>query len=171
MKTLIISYSNTGNNESLATSVANELKIDHSKVKISQPFGWLVFNHIINKMPKVEPKPEEMDKYDFIILFGPVWMGRVASPLRPYFKYLKANNKKYAFISVCGGSMGENKSVRKEVEKRVGREASLILDFYITDLLSKDTKPTPQMLMDYKFNDKDLKKLTDTAIKELKKVI
>lgn len=170
MKTVIISYSATGNNDALATSIANDLDIDH--IKITKPINKITFGiiltHLFNRVPKVEPMPNMIDKYDFIILCAPVWMGKVAAPLRPYLSYLKKNPHKYAFVSLCGGAAGPNTKLSYEITKRVGEKPTVFTEYYLSNLFPKEQKPVIKDTMDYIVNEDEIKKITNIVIKNLK---
>ena len=113
MNIAVISYSYSGNNEALAESVAKELSAEHIKVVLQKPIKKVItilFGFIFNSSPEVQPPPEIIKKYDFVLFFAPVWMGHVAYPLRRYLNHLKKNPKPYGFLSISGGSMGKLQS-------------------------------------------------------------
>jgi len=66
MKTVIMSYSLTGNNESLAKRIAEELKVEH--IRITEPKkrtnGTIAADIVFGRTPKTEPKPHVMAAYD-----------------------------------------------------------------------------------------------------------
>lgn len=171
MKIAVISYSLTGNNEVLAGSVAKELSAEHIKISESRPraTGTIILDMIFNRVPKVQPIPAILEKYDFILFVGPVWMGQAASPFRTYFKYIKAHPHKYAFASISGGAINTNPKLKDDLKKRVGTEPVALVDLHIADLLPADTKPTMKDTSAYKTNARDITKLTDTIVKTLKK--
>lgn len=173
MKTLIISYSITGNNDKLASSIAKELSIDH--VKITDPKGkitcGIILKHLTNRTPKVQPSPEIISKYDFIILCGPIWMGMVAAPLRAYFKYIKENSHKYAFVTLCGSAANENKTLEKHIFKKTGKEPEVFVQYSLTDLFQKDSQSDVKDIINYQATDKEIEKVKNMAVKELKNKI
>ncbi|MDF2536881.1 MAG: hypothetical protein K0R18_3043 [Bacillales bacterium] len=107
MKIVVISYSFTGNNEALASSVAEEFAVEHIKIKETKQRtgGSIILDIIFNRTPKVQPTVDSLENVDLILFFGPIWMGQVATPLRAYLKHLKTNPCKYAFISISGGAV------------------------------------------------------------------
>ena len=173
MKIAVISYSLTGNNETLANSIANEFAASHIKITESKlrTMGSIIVDIIFNKTPKVQPMPDGPENYDLILFFGPVWMGQAATPLRAYFKHLKTNPCSYAFISISGGADGPNPKLADELKKRTGIEPAALIDLHIADLLPSDPKPTRQVTSAYKINNVDIKKLTDTIVKTLRETI
>lgn len=173
MKTVIVSYSLTGNNEALANSIAEEFEVEHIKISEPKPraMGSIILDLILNRTPQVQPIPDRLEKYDLILFFGPIWMGQVATPLRAYLKYLKTNLHKYAFISISGGADGPNPKLAGELKKRVGKEPIALIDLHIADLLPSDPKPVRKDTSAYRINNGDIRKLTNTIVKTLRETI
>lgn len=173
MKTIILSYSYTGNNDVLAKGIANELGVEHFKV--SEPKKRTMFKIVLdimfNRTPKVLPNPVEALKSDLIILVGPVWTGQVATPLRAYLKQLKSLQCKFAFISISGGAEGGNPKLAAELNKRTGRNPVALIDLHISDLLPNNPKPSMKEVGAYRISDNDLKRLTNSSVKALKEAI
>lgn len=173
MKIGVISYSLTGNNEALANSIAEEFAVEHIKIKETKPrnMGSIVLDLIFNKTPQIQPAPDILDNYDFILFFGPVWIGQVATPLRAYLKRLKTHSCRYAFISISGGADGANTKLTRELNKRVGKEPVALIDLHIADLLPSDPKPVRKDTSAYRLNSEDIKKLTNTIVKRVRETI
>jgi hypothetical protein len=173
MKIVVISYSLTGNNEALANSIAEEYAVDHIKITEPKPrtTGSIVLDIILKRTPQVQPIPDILKNYDLILFLGPIWMGQVASPLRPYLKYLKTNLHRYAFISISGGADGPNPKLASELKKRVGKEPIALMDLHIADLLPSHPKPARKDTSAYQINKDDIKKLTNTIVKTLSETI
>lgn len=171
MKTVIISYSATGNNYKIAEYISKKLKIDH--IDVTEPIKKFTFSimlkHLFNKMPKVKPEPNVIDKYDYVILCAPVWMGKVAAPMRAYFSYLNKNPHKYAFISVSGGSREQNPGAEIDMINRVGNKPEAVIIYSLTDFYSKDGKSSIKSATEYRVSDNDLEKIVEPIIKDLKK--
>ncbi len=138
MNIAIISYSYTGNNTALAECVARDLSAKHIKVSVPQPFtmGTIVMDMLFSRIPKVTPPPEILGQYDLVLLFGPVWMGHAASPLRAYLKYLKQKSLPYGFLSISGGADGGNPKLPAELLKRTGRAPAILLDLHILTIVT-----------------------------------
>ena len=173
MDIAVISYSYTGNNNLLAASVANGLQAKHIKVADQKPRtkGTIAMDMLFARMPKVQPVPDIVKQYDLILYFGPVWMGKVASPLRPYLNSLKTNPRKYGFFSISGGADGANPKLAGELLKRTGAQPILILDQHIKDLLPSNPRPTRQDTSAYQLNQENVYVLSDKVIKSIKSVI
>jgi hypothetical protein len=169
MKTIVISYSLTGNNDEVATSIAKEFTAEH--IRISEPNTRTMFTIILdilfNRTPKVNPKVENVGDYDLVIFMGPVWMGHVATPLRAYFKHLKARPSQYAFVSISGGADGANPKLADELNKRLGKSPVALIDLHIADLLPPNSNSKRKDTMAYRLNDSDVQMLTNKIVKTL----
>jgi hypothetical protein len=166
MKIAVVSYSMTGNNDALARSVAGTLGAEHIKVAEDKPRtnGTIVSDLLFNRTPRLQ-QPDGLDGYDLVLLFGPVWLGTVATPLRAYLKRLKENKTKYAFVSISGGADGPNPKLAGELKKRTGYEPLAVVDLHIADLLPAEPKPQRQDTQDYKLRGGDIERLTSTVVK------
>jgi hypothetical protein len=173
MKIAVISYSLTGNNEALAKSIAEEFTVEHIKITEPKPRNMvkIILDLIFNRTPQVEPLPDRLKNYDLILLLGPVWMGKVATPLRPYLRYIKSNLCRYTYISISGGAIGANPKLAGELHKRAGREPIAVIDLHIADLLPSDQKPTLKDTSAYRLSSGDVKKLTNTIVKTVRETI
>ena len=170
MNILVISYSFTGNNEVLAKSIAEKISAKH--ISISEPktrsIGKIVLDIIFNRTPQVQPFLEDLNNYDLIFFIGPIWMGQVATPLRAYLRKIKEVNVPYAFISISGGP---NPKIADELEKRVGRNPSAVLDFPISDLLKSKPRPTRKEVSAYRMDSVTINSLSDKALESLRGLI
>jgi len=169
MKTVIISYSLTGNNEALAKRIAEELKAEH--IRITEPkkrtYGTIAADLVFGRTPKTEPQPQVMSAYDLVVFVAPVWMGQPAFPMRPYLKQLKKHPQKYAFVSISGGPM--NRGLSNTLKSKTGAEAVTVADLHITDLLPAGQKPASQdALAAYRLTAQDVENLTERAVKMLR---
>lgn len=170
MKIAVISYSLTGNNETLAKSIAQELSAEHIKITEPKPrnTGSIIMDVIFNKTPKVGLAPDRLKNYDLILFVAPIWMGKVASPLRAYLKYIQANPLRYGFISISGGAIGSNTKLADELKKRTGKDPAVLIDKHIADLLPSDPKPDMKATASFRLNGEDSRKLTDSIVKSIR---
>lgn len=168
MKTCIISYSLTGNNDKLAKVMSTALEADHIVVKEEKQRSnfTIVLDNLLGRTPKVSPQSSLIEKYDKIIFIGPIWMEMPPSPLRTYFKAVKKTNKNYSFVTISGGSLNKNPRLIKNLKKTAGTNLELLKDMYIADLLDKD-KPSPKETGEYVLTENDIERLAEDAIKSL----
>jgi len=104
-KDLVIYYSNTGNNKYLANRIAGSLACEITEIRPRlNAFPLLLLFSSLKRsfgIKALKPNPGE---YERIILCGPVWMGKLISPLRDFlFKYRKSIDSLY-FASCCASS-------------------------------------------------------------------
>jgi hypothetical protein len=174
MKTAVISYSLTGNNNDVASRLAAAFGAEH--IRITEPkqrtMGTIVLDMIFNRTPKITLSPEvDLDQYDVKLFVGPVWMGHVASPFRHCFKSLNGKVGRYAFIAISGGADGPNPKLASDLKKRLGTEPVDLIDLHKASLLPPQPKPTRDVTMVYRINDREAKQLTDTVIAKLKGIV
>jgi flavodoxin len=174
MKIAVVSYSLTGNNDTLAVRVAASLSADHIRVKDKKKrtMGTISLDMLFNRTPQVIPAPESIGDYDLLVLAGPVWMGMAASPLRAYLKGLKKNQGKYAFFSISGGTDNPNPQLPDDLKKRAGSAPAVFVDQHIAELLrARGLNPTRQDTQDYQLTEEDLRNLTAAVVAALKTLI
>lgn len=173
MKAIVISYSLTGNNEALGNSIAKEFAAEH--IKITEPksrtMGTIFLDLIFKRTPKVKQMLDKVKNYDLILFSGPVWIGRIATPIRAYLKQLKKNPCKYAYVSISGGADGPNPKLADELKNRVGHEPIAVIDMHIADLLPPEPKPTRKITSAYHLNNEEVVKLTNIVAKTLREII
>jgi len=171
MKTIVISYSFTGNNEDLAASLAAALGAEH--VRITEPksrtTGTIVLDVMFHRTPRIIMPVENTEAYDLVIFVGPVWMGQIAAPFRACFKQLRPKIGTYAFVSISGGADGPNPKLADELKKRLDKEPVCLMDLHIADLLPSEPKPVRKDTMAYRITEGDVKHLTDTIVATLQK--
>lgn len=169
MKVIIISYSYTGNNDALASSIASALGADHLKVveKKSRTMFTISMDLLFNRTPQVTLIPLNLHEYDLVIFMGPVWMGQVATPLRAYFEHFKSLPNKYAFVCISGGSDGANPKLSDELTRRTGKVPTFLIDKHIADLLPEESRHDRQANMKYHLTETDIKNLTDSIIQNI----
>ena len=170
MSVAVVSYSLTGNNEALAAAVAKALTADHIKVLVEKPrkMGAIMLDMMFNRMPRTRTLPAVLRQYDRVVFIAPVWMGKVASPLRAYFRYLRENPRPYAFASISGGALNNNPNLKDDLGKWAGKKPDAFIDLHIVDLLPCNPKPTEKDTSTYRINDKDKIKLTGLIVESVR---
>ncbi|MDZ4709824.1 MAG: hypothetical protein SH818_15600 [Saprospiraceae bacterium] len=173
MKINVISYSFTGNNDRLASSLASALGAEHLKIIEPKPrkMTTIFIDLLFNRTPPVQSPPDKTEGSDLILFFAPVWFGQVATPLRSYFNYYKTIPTPYVFISISGGADGGNPKLANELKKRMGRDPKALIDLHIADLLPRSPKPERKDTAAYQLTERDLSNLTDAIMKTLRGTI
>jgi flavodoxin len=162
MKTVIISYSLTGNNDALAASLAAALPAEHFRIAERRPrsMGRVMRDMAFRLSPSIELPDIDIGEEDLALFVGPVWMSQAASPFRACFKALSPRLHRYAFLSLSGGADGTNPGLAADLARRLGREPVALVDMHIADLLPREPKPTRKDTGAYRINDRDLAYLT-----------
>ena len=172
MKMTVVSYSLTGNNERLARSLAGALAAEH--LSVTEPkeriMPMILLDNVFSRTPKVALPALEPEEQDLVVFVSPVWMGRVASPLRSCFKEFGPKLGKYAFVTICGGAEGPNPKLGAELAKRLGKEPAVLVEMHKADFLPREPKPTRDDTMKYQISDGQIRQLTEKAVSALKKV-
>ncbi|MEN8906558.1 MAG: hypothetical protein ABF289_11425 [Clostridiales bacterium] len=169
MKKLIISYSFTGNNKMLSQSVAKELAADIIEVTElkERTIKTIIIDIMFNREPNINPIPNDLKDYDIVILNGPIWMGKVASPLCSYFKYISNAKCDYAFFSISGGAYNKNTNLEKDIRKKAKRDAIAVVDIHLADYLTDEDKKSSDDKVKDKLKSKDLDEITKKVSKAL----
>ncbi len=108
MKILVLSYSHTGNNRLLARDLSQQLKADWEEVQEEGKRGFfrIATERMFGRRPRVHPLQHDPAAYDHVILAGPTWMGRFATPLLQVLDMYPF--PEYSMISLNGGATGPN---------------------------------------------------------------
>lgn len=172
MKTTIISYSHTGRNKALAENLTKKLSAKHITLEEAKKRSNLtiVLDLIFNRTPKIKFDLKHVKDTDFLILVGPVWMGKVAFPFRALLKNLKNTSYKYVFVSLSGGEQGNakaNPNLEKELTDRAGKKPIKVINLYVADFLPKDPKPELKDIFKYNVTEEDIEKVSKKVIEKL----
>ncbi len=174
MKTLIISYSYTGNNKVLAEETANILNADLFILEENKQrtIKKIVLDMILHRYPGIKKCPDKIYEYDLVIFFSPVWMFGISSPVRTCMKEIRRQIKRYAFVSLSGGALGPNTGISRELVRRLGKNQAFLLDFnisnFLADLEAQDVKTTSSVLLNKKSNELDsLTSIISQTVKSL----
>jgi multimeric flavodoxin WrbA len=170
MSIAVVYYSLTGNNKTLAVAAAKELSAELIEIseKGSRKTGTILLDMILNRTPRVQPLPSDLEKYEHLLFIAPVWMGKAASPLRAYLKHLKGRPQPYAFASISGGALNTNPGLAGNLEKMAGAKPAALVDLHISDLLPHEPKPTMKDTSSYRLNDAEAVKLAGAIAASVK---
>jgi flavodoxin len=170
----VISYSYTGNNEKLANAFAREFFADHIRIteKRKRTMLTIALDYLFRRDPKINKPQVGISSDELAIFFGPIWFGRIASPMRSYLKQLENKSIKYGFISLCVGSDDSDAQGKLIGELRdvLGNEPEFFIEQPISNLLPADPEPTHKTAMQYRVNDKDIEMIIDSIKAKLKNI-
>ncbi|MFZ5941248.1 MAG: NAD(P)H-dependent oxidoreductase [Bacteroidota bacterium] len=163
MKTVVISYSYTGNNAVLAAELAARLGARHVEVRETKnrTLFTIILDVLFNRRPGVEVDLSEAGSADHVIFVAPVWLGAVAAPMRAVFDRLREKVKVYSLVSFSAGADGPNTGLEKDLVRRMGRRPVLVLNPLITEFLPADPIPTRKELDAYRLNERVAARLAE----------
>ncbi|ELR71899.1 hypothetical protein C900_02138 [Fulvivirga imtechensis AK7] len=158
MKTLIIYYSFTSNNELLARDIQEKLDCDMARIEEEKKrTGFTIFMDIFFKRkPRIKQLHVFLNDYDNFIFIAPIWAGKIASPLRSFLVLEKDNISRYSFITICGGVPGQKEKITGELTKLVRKSPQNVTELWINDLLPKEKKDTVKYTTAYRIKQADL---------------
>jgi flavodoxin len=110
MTYLVVYYSRTGNNRTIANEIAQEISADIDEIidkKNRQgKLNWLLAGRDsrAGKLTEIEYQKNPQD-YDTIIIGAPIWAWNPIPPLRTYLKEVDLTGKRVAFF-ICSKSEG-----------------------------------------------------------------
>ena len=112
-KILVVFYSRSGYTRKVAENIAAACEADMEEILDLRPrkglFGYFRSGYEASKMKLAEIKPTvaNPENYDELVLGGPVWAGKMASPIRTYITRHCGKAKAIALFCTYGGSGAE----------------------------------------------------------------
>jgi flavodoxin len=138
MKTLIVYYSFTGNNEIIAGTLREKLNCDATRIETlnSRSNVSIFLDLIFNRRPPIYSIAESLHNYERFIFISPIWAGRIASPLRTFLITHKVSIHRYSFLSVCGGGQNKQKGrVKDELTHLLGKSPYVVAELAINNVV------------------------------------
>lgn len=158
MKTLVVNYSLTENNKLLAEYICARLKADCDEIAVlGKMTGAAIFRDtFFNGKPALAPTKYNPAGYEMVVLIAPVWIGKIASPLRSYIKKYHSVLRDFAFMTISGGALGKNTKVQEELHKLAGKQPVETKQLYINDILPADEQNDQNKTSAYRLTQSDL---------------
>lgn len=133
-RVLVVYYSMSGNSRSVAYEIRMVLDAEIEEIREARPRQGLggvlraLFDAITRREPPIEPVQHDPDDYDLLVLGGPVWAGRMASPIRTYARREGGKARRVAFFCTEGGRGAEQ--AFDDLQQLCGRSpvATLVVD-------------------------------------------
>ncbi len=159
-KSIVVYYSNKGNNKFIAEKIANTLKCDIELIKPRlNVFFFLMIFSLLKKSLGIWKIKHDLNEYESIILCGPIWMGKFLSPLRDFCNKYFQNIKKLYFITCCGsGDAIKDKKfghglVFNEVKNLLGDKCIQCIALPIGLTLPEDKQNNSELIMKTRLTD------------------
>jgi flavodoxin len=136
MKTIIVYYSNTHNNELLAYHLQKKLSCKVLKIEeVRKRIGLTIFLDILfSRNPKLKDHGISLGQYEHFILIAPIWAGKIASPMRSFMKKERKCITSYSFITLCGGVTGQIEKIRAELNVILEQHPTMVEELWISSL-------------------------------------
>lgn len=133
-RTLVAYYSMSGNTRVIASEIGNVVDADIEE--INEPrrrhgIGGVMramFDAVMRREPPIVSANHDPARYDLLLLGGPVWAGRMASPVRTYAKRFGTSASHVAFFCTEGGRGADTAFADLEALCRHAPEATLVVD-------------------------------------------
>jgi hypothetical protein len=114
METLVVYYSLSGGaTRSVATALAKELGANVEQIRCARysmsPLGFIKagFDSWANRLSHTGPLLHTPSVYDLVVVGGPMWAFRAATPVRAYLRQEAGRFRQVAFFLTMGGSPPE----------------------------------------------------------------
>ena len=158
MKTLIVNFSFTGNNLMLAQEMKKRLNCAILQVKErGKRTSFKIFtDNLFQRSPGIFYDQVNLNSFEHIVFIAPVWLGKIASPLKSFIRKEKGNISQYSFLSVCGGEQGQHLKLEQQLTSIAGKNPTRVSELQIRDLLSHDQKSKAAAVASYRLHSKDL---------------
>ena len=119
MKTLVVYYSRKGSVRKLALERAEELGADFLELEtvtdVTGPSGFMRCgaSAVTGKSMPIFPYDTDVSSYDKVIIFSPVWAGKVSTPVMEFVRKERRNiyEADYVFVSGSGKPDAETLAV------------------------------------------------------------
>jgi flavodoxin len=134
-KILLVYYSRSGNTRVLAEALIQKLGCEWVELrpKTNYPTGaWgflkALLHSMTGRLPEIEVIGKRPEYYELVIVGGPIWGGRVATPVRSFLRGHQKNLKRVAFFATQGGTRaGERAMERMQSDAGIPPRASLVI--------------------------------------------
>jgi flavodoxin len=114
MKALVIYYALIGNTQKVAEAIASAFNADIESIQDRKTrtgiFVMLstVLQTLFSRSSRIRTVNTDPGQYDLLILGSPVWIGRLAAPMRSYIQLEKGRFNQVAFFCTQGSSGAAN---------------------------------------------------------------
>lgn len=157
MKSAIIYYSHSGNNDLLAREM--RLRFGSDLVKIEEQKRRTGFTILLDlafgRETKVRKPKVFLGDYEMLIFIAPIWDAKIATPLKSFIKMEREHIRNYAFITVCGGRDGQKQKITEQLEQLAGKKPIAVSELEIKNILHPNLKGDTKWVASYRVKDED----------------
>lgn len=160
MKTIVIYYSRKGSNKFLAEKIAKQLSCE---IEAIRPRMNIFMFFLMNIHFGIRPLKSRVEDYDYVIMCGPIWMGKFIPPLRSFITKYSSRINKLIFVTCCGSTYKQKDDkfghgfVFKELETLLNGKCVQCQAFPIGLVMPDDQKEDTDAFMKTHLNDVNFK--------------
>jgi len=145
MKTLVAYYSLSGTTRPVAAALAQKLNADLEEILCAR-YHPRFFSYIkagydswADRLPVIQPTKYPPSLYDLVVIGGPMWAWRAATPVRTYLRKEAGRFANVAFFLTLGGAPAEK--AFSEMEVLAGRVPIATLVVRQADVTNEEFGP------------------------------
>jgi hypothetical protein len=130
MKVLAISYSYTGRSRRLRQALAARLGWAEGEITDRAPgrAQWrCVLDSLLRRKPAIRYTGPQLDGFDAVVLIAPIWLQKLAAPMRTFVHCNGSQLPMVALVSVMGGNGAPD--ALAEVTRLLGRTPAVDASF------------------------------------------
>lgn len=157
MKSIVVYYSNRGNNKYLSENIKEKTGSDIFEIlEVKKSSSLSLFMYIIlRKKAKLQERNVDLSKYDHVIFIAPIWANGIAMPLLNFIEEEKGKVKSYSFATLCLGTPKVEEKAKKQISTLIGKDPVAITVLKYNDVLPEKEKNTIKASNNYLINDVD----------------
>lgn len=132
-RTLVVCYSSTGTSRRVADLLASkfqwpcaEVQETHARAGTAGILRCMA-DSLFRRQPAIRYKGPDPEVFDTVVLIAPIWLYRLAGPMRSFVSEYATSLKRVAVISVMGGRGATNAFA--EIDQILGRPPILSTSF------------------------------------------
>ena len=157
VKTLIVYYSFTGNNEALAFQLQDRLACDILRIEEKKK-RWgisILFDLIFKRRPRLEKYNIDWPAYENFIFIAPIWAGKIGTPMLTFLQQERSNIHDYSFITLCGGAAGQKEKIEDFLVSTQKLRPLAVEELWVNDLLKPEEREQIKYTTGYRVKDDD----------------
>jgi len=162
MKSIVVFYSNRGNNKYLSENIKKRTGSDIFEIlEVKKSSSLSLFMYIIlKKKAKLQETNIDLSKYDHVIFIAPIWASGIAIPLLNFIEKEKGKIKSYSFATLCLGTPRVEEKAAKQISTLIGKDPVAITALKYNDVLPENEKNTIKASNNYMISDTDYEAFT-----------
>lgn len=155
-KSIVFYYSHNGSNYYLANKIAKDLDCPIEEIKPAWNVHLLLLFGLHPGNRKIR---SQINSFDRVIIVGPIWMGKVISPLKSFVKKHRNKVDEWVFVTCCGSSYKVKDEkfghglVFEKMRELLGEKCIHCEAFPITLVLPDDKKEDGELIMNTRLNE------------------